>query len=62
MCNAMLQNSALQMAETEDHFSGNGQFCNDELGLSYDCPPIPRLFDTICQIAGSTLTAIKGAF
>lgn len=44
-----------QMTETDDDSSD--EFINDEFGIGYDCPPLPRLYQLMTYIAGSSICA-----
>ncbi|RWS10190.1 hypothetical protein B4U79_14045 [Dinothrombium tinctorium] len=45
-----------QIASNSEFFADDGE---NDFGLSYDCAPIPHLYEIVSQIAGSSLRAAK---
>lgn len=42
-------------SQTDDDL--NEEFTSDEFGIGYDCPPLPRLYELMTQLAGSSICA-----
>lgn len=43
----------------ENDIASDDNLNNETFGIGYDCPAFPKIYETILEIAGSTLTAAK---